>query len=92
MPIQASRTKPLENLWVLLGRAPPADGWGRRIYVYIHKYIYVYCQYICICIRRYVYVYIYVYLRLRCMPCPEISTKSTNMWDIAHDPWRVRIP
>ena len=59
------------------------------ICVYIHKYIYVYCQYICICIRRYVYVYIYiyvcVYLRLRCMPCPDISTKSTN--NMGYCPW-----
>ena len=25
---------------IFLGRAPPADGWGRRIYIHIHIYIY----------------------------------------------------
>ena len=36
LPNVASCLTPL-----FLGRAPPADGWGRRIYTYIYIYVYI---------------------------------------------------
>ena len=65
LPNVASCLTPL-----FLGRAPPADGWGRRIYIYIclyiyDIYIYIYDIYmLCIYDIYMLYIcYIYIYQR-----------------------------
>ena len=43
-------------------------------------YVFVYVD-----MSMYIYICVCVYLRLRCMPCPDISTKSTN--NMGYCPW-----
>ena len=65
-----------EDATLLLARAPPAVGWGRRIIVY-------YIGYLLSCIFLFIYVYIYLYTHL--LFNTWFLNDSSNLYFIVYD-------